>query len=402
MNRRHRVLVVAPWIPYPLRSGGTYRVFNILRALSRHPAVDVTLLAPASPGDAIGIATLSDFGVSITTVPARSRRRSPVVYLNDLLSARPSTMVENQSRLKAALPGVIKQRSIDILQIEFLALAHLVAAVDTTVPRCLTAHFPAHETYARNASLPQDDIIARSLTRLDAKKLRRYEGNMYRLYDRIFVVSAEDGNMMPRLAGEARYVVAPNGVDLDYFAPSPHRNRSSEQRTVVSACSFQNSANLDGVKYFLREVWPLVLVGYPRARYQIIGRKIPQSVVSLAAASRGVDVVGEVDDIRPYFHAADASLVIMRAGGGSKIRLVTSLALGVPVVATSLGAEGIDITGLGDVRVSDSAEGLAMHVSYFLERDAGPSPLLRQRAVESYSWERTVDVMVTTYDELRT
>jgi polysaccharide biosynthesis protein PslH len=112
---------------------------------------------------------------------------------------------------------------------------------------------------------------------------------------------------------------------------------------VVFTGSMDWEANIDGVTHFLDDVWPLVLRHMPQARFVVVGRRPPASLVARAQALSGVSFTGFVDDVRPYVHAAHAFVIPLRVGGGTRIKAFEAMALGCPVMSTTIGIEGLDV-----------------------------------------------------------
>ena len=133
-------------------------------------------------------------------------------------------------------------------------------------------------------------------------------------------------------------------------------------------------ANIDGVTHFLDDVWPLILREMPQARFVVVGRRPPASLVARAQGLSGVSFTGFVDDVRPYVHAAHAFIIPLRVGGGTRIKAFEAMALGCPVVSTSIGIEGLDVTPDRHYLLRDAATDQADAVLTLL-RDAA----LRER-----------------------
>jgi glycosyltransferase involved in cell wall biosynthesis len=219
-------------------------------------------------------------------------------------------------------------------------------------------------------------------------------------FSRVFVTSEQDRRLLSPVSPEASMVVANNGVDTDFYRSSRSEEKN-ESRLLVSTCSFKTDTNIDSVVWFIDEVWPLILRKEPEARYEVIGYDPPSVVQEAAARSEGVTVVGGVDDVRPYMDRAAASLITMRAGSGTKIRALTSLAMGCPIVATPLGAEGLQAGDDEGVFVGESPEALASLAAHLLDTGAPRTTRRHARAYveQHHSWKKAVDTMRITYEE---
>ncbi len=133
-------------------------------------------------------------------------------------------------------------------------------------------------------------------------------------------------------------LVVPNGVDLDRF---PRRAAAPAGEFVVFVGDLSWPPNADGVRWFLREVWPRVRILRPDARAEIVGRAAPPDLAGLAGPAAAL--LGEGGDARAHWARAAVAAVPLRAGGGTRLKILEAAAAGVPVVATSIGAEGLEL-----------------------------------------------------------
>ena len=145
--------------------------------------------------------------------------------------------------------------------------------------------------------------------------------------------------------------------------------------------------NVDGVLYFLREIWPRIATARPQARCKIVGARPPPSVLELAGPR--TEITGLVDDLRPHLAAAAALVVPLRIGGGTRLKIVEGMAMCKAIVSTTLGAEGIDAVPDRDILIADDAERFAASVIRLLDHPdlaARVGHSARQVAVERYAW----------------
>jgi glycosyltransferase involved in cell wall biosynthesis len=158
-------------------------------------------------------------------------------------------------------------------------------------------------------------------------------------------------------------------------------------------------ANIDGAVSFAREVWPQLRERKPELIFTIVGRDPAPEVCELASIP-GIEVTGTVDDVRPYYREAIAAVVPLKVGGGSRLKILEAMAAGVPVVSTTLGAEGLEVTDDKNILIADPTEKMVEAIIKLIEqpeqrkqlREAGRT-LISNR----YDWARVGESLFKCY-----
>jgi glycosyltransferase involved in cell wall biosynthesis len=271
----------------------------------------------------------------------------------------------------------------DVCVFDFVHSAVLLPKDHTGSSVCFTHNveaeiFKRHATNARNPAM-------RRIWRSQHGKMRRFEAVALRRFSSVLAVSDRDARHFRDHLGVSSVHVIPTGVDLDFFGwrePSPVSADSPP--TVVFTGSMDWEANIDAVRHFLDDVWPLVISKLPEARFLVVGRRPPPWLVTAAKSSR-VHVTGFVDDVRPYVHRAHVFVIPLRVGGGTRIKAFEAMAMGCPVVSTSIGIEGLDVIDGEHFVRRDSPTGQAQAIVELLSDASRRSSLSRdaRRYVES-------------------
>jgi glycosyltransferase involved in cell wall biosynthesis len=230
-------------------------------------------------------------------------------------------------------------------------------------------------------------------------KHARYVADLLRQHDGCTVVSEREYGLVKQIAPESLKVrVVPNGVDLahldgNFGAPLPG--------TLIYTGALTYSANLDAMRYFVGEILPLIVVQQPDVKLAITG-SIADIPADQLPAHPCVDFTGYLPDIRPAVAQSTVSVVPLRVGGGTRLKILESLALGTPVVTTSKGLEGLDIAAGEGVLIADEPEDFAEAVLRVLQDAALRSDLSRdgRRAVQQYDWARVGPQLVRFVAEL--
>jgi glycosyltransferase involved in cell wall biosynthesis len=174
------------------------------------------------------------------------------------------------------------------------------------------------------------------------RKMRRFEATTLQSYDSVVAVSNRDRDYFRREYGVGASTI-PTGVDLDYFAFHP-ATEAAGPPVITFTASMDSLANIDGVRWFMDEVWPLIVRDVPDVQMRIIGRN-PDAGLVAEAKKRSLrwTFTGYVDDVRPHLEGASAYVIPLRVGGGTRIKAYEAMAFGLPTVSTAIGIEGLNL-----------------------------------------------------------
>jgi polysaccharide biosynthesis protein PslH len=377
---RPRLAFVSPSFLFPNDTGGRIRTTNVLRGL-KDGAFEVTLIGPANAQEQLEwsrqLRTVCDSFVAWKPKSHRQRWQRAL----DLLDALPVNVVADRT-----VSGVqtvrrsLAQGRFDVVVFDFVHAAVLRPDGMDGATVCFTHNVEA-EIFARHAEQASNPLMRR-IWKSQHAKMRRFEREALRGFTSVVAVSERDGAQLRSQCGLSSVATIPTGVDLDFFgyAPGPPVD-SRHPPTVVFTGSMDWDANVDGVRHFLAEAWPLIRAERPEAQFIIVGRKPPAALVEQAKALRGVRCTGFVDDVRLYVQAAHAFVIPLRVGGGTRIKAFEAMAMGCPVVSTSIGIEGLDVAPDRHFLLCDDAPAQARAI-LTLFRDAALRQELAQRARE--------------------
>jgi glycosyltransferase involved in cell wall biosynthesis len=379
-------VALADRLPFPLDSGYSVRVFHLIREIASR--IDTTLVV-FHPDDSNGV--LDEFRsavggrLSVVTVPP-PRRYSPLRLALGVLSRRPIQAWNTRSRaFEKALKRVVREDGCDIgvafctFMFPYLerVSSELYTVVDTQnidsvvmqryVPRL---HGPHRRAYAR----------------LTARKLEGFERKIFRRANQVWVCSKEERSQLRRrdLLSDVR--VIPNGVNVQSFAREPRTSPAKGRLLFFGNLDY--FPNVDAVQYLLSEIFPQVRSAHPDAELHIVGRG-GAALAQLGAGREGVRFVGAVPDIYAAIAEAEVVVVPLRVGGGTRLKILETLAVGRPVVSTSIGAEGLAVTAGKDLLIEDDPAAFASAVVQMLE-DGGLGERIgingQRRVREAFDW----------------
>ena len=194
--------------------------------------------------------------------------------------------------------------------------------------------------------------------------------------------------------------MTPTGVDLARFrtgAPDP----GAAEPLVVFVGSMDWEPNEDGMLWFHEEVWPQVRTAVPSARLRIVGRSPPPAIAQLAGGA--IEVTGTVPSVIEHLHAAAVVIVPLRIGGGTRLKIYEAMAARRPVVATRVGAEGLDYRAGEDILIADAPGEFANAVIGLLHDPVRRSSvgLAAERRAAMYDWPNVVGAFAATLRDLR-
>jgi glycosyltransferase involved in cell wall biosynthesis len=376
------ILIVSAQFPYPPRSGFSTRVYQLARQLSaRH---EVTLLSYAFPHERDGVASLatqmSVRAVEWTAPPAINKRATQALTI---ASRRPYYCRDIYSEnMQQAIDDVCSTGSFDAVQVESSFLCDF--RFPRTAQLVIDEHNVEYEVFQR-MSEGERSLPRRAFNRLEYLRCRRFEQAWWRRANACVVTSERELPTVRASAPGTPVAVVPNAVDLDYFTPS---DTPVEPHTIVFNGILTYRPNVDAAHFLIDEVWPLVRDRYPDARLTLVGRS--DGVDTRSLMKPGVELLGEVPDIRPYIRRAAVVAVPVRIGGGTRLKVVEALAMGKVTVSTALGCEGLAVHDREHLLIADDAVAFAGRIfDVFESPDLGQSLGQEGRRLiqDNYSWD---------------
>jgi glycosyltransferase involved in cell wall biosynthesis len=223
--------------------------------------------------------------------------------------------------------------------------------------------------------------------KMQLAKMKAYEGKICRAVRHVVAVSEIDAAKFKRMYGIESVSSISTGVDVDYFAP---RRGDFPVSDMVFCGSMDSLPNVDAVEYFLAEVFPLIRNRLPGATFMIAGRSPDARVLKAAQGLPGVSISGTVEDVRPYLWGSKISIVPIRIGSGTRLKIYECMAAGISVVSTTVGAEGLSYEDGADIVIEDDPAGFADACVRLLTQDAARRAIANRalaRMQAMNSWE---------------
>ena len=358
MSRR-RLLFVSPQFLFPLDAGGKIRTANILRGMKGR-AFEITLLSPAVAGNSDTWRDELD-GVADRFVgwpdPTKGWR-GKVQRLSSVLHPLPVTVAVDLSRAASALVRRELAQGYDVVVFDYVHAAIFKPTVCATPSVCLTHNVEA-EILARHGSIDSRAYM-RLLWQSQHGKMERFERAALAGFDVVVAISERDAQMFRDDYGLGNVRDIPTAVDLDFFPYEAPAAAIAEEPLVSFTGSMNSRANVNGIEWFIDRIWPRIAAAQPRAHCVVVGKNPPDSLVARARdAGHRIEFTGFVDDVRPHMRGADVSVIPLLVGGGTRIKAYEAMAMGIPIVSTTLGIEGLPVRDGEHLCLADEPDAFA-------------------------------------------
>jgi glycosyltransferase involved in cell wall biosynthesis len=359
-----KVLQLSNKIPYPEKDGGAIAINAISEGLLQ-AGVEVKLLAMNTKKHFIDIDSIHGKFRSERHFEAVTMDTSvkPVNALLALLSGKSYNISRFKSeKFGKKLTEILQKEKFDIIHLEGLYLAPYLSLIRqyTKAPVILRAHNVEWKIWQKLASEEKNKLKRQYLIKL-AKQLKKYEEKAINLFDGIAAITNNDVNEFKQTGCKTPMLNIPFGIDISKYSPS--ESKSPDSLFFIGALDWL--PNLQGLDWFLKNVWGNVHAEFPHVKFHVAGRKMPESLKKNTYPC--VVFHGEVENAKTFIAEHNIMIVPLLAGSGVRIKIIEGMALGKPVITTGAGIDGIECVLGKDVLVENSPEGFAEAVNSCLD-----------------------------------
>lgn len=397
-----KILVLDEFLCYPVDSGKKVRTYNLLRQLAARHQITLLCFVWGDAREREGIDHLRSIGIEIVTISRGNPAKSGVAFywklFTNLFSRLPYIVAGHfSSAYRDRLAQLIADKKPDLLLAEWSPYAVYLKEY-SHIPRVAVAH-NIESSIWRGYVEKSESRIRRTYVGLQYRKVVRFEHEIFGWLEGLITVSPVEQEQVQRDYPGLKVALVDNGVDTEYFAPSP----SVREECLVSFTgSMDWRPNQDGIEYFIRTILPLLRAHVPEVTLLTIGRRPPEWLVALGK-EHAVEFTGSVADVRPDMRRTAVSIVPLRIGGGSRLKILEAFAMEKAVVSTALGAEGLAVTPGKHLLIADDPQAFAGAVARLL-RDPSERRRLgtagRALVTEKYQWDRLAVSMSSFLEEL--
>ncbi|MBY0374910.1 MAG: glycosyltransferase [Bryobacteraceae bacterium] len=374
---------------HPTTRGGQIRTLEMLRRL--HRKHEVHYVALAGPEDQEGIERAGEYSSFSYPVPHQVVSKTSLAFAGQLIGGLFSELPVAVSRyqsgaMRQRIAALTAQHRFDGVVCDFLFPAPSLPSglLGGAVLFQHNVEAMIWQRHAEHAATPLHGWYFRG----QARRMLAYEGSICRQARRVIAVSEPDARAFERLYGCQGVRAVSTGVDVDFFRPP--EPPPPPQYDLVFLGSMDWMPNSEGMRWFVESVWPLITARRPDARLAIVGRRPGPEIEALGQADARITVSGTVPDVRPWLHASRVSIVPLRIGGGTRLKIYEAMAAGVPVVSTTIGAEGLAVEPGRHLEIADDPAALAAACERLLaqpEQAAALAAAARRHIEAHYSWE---------------
>jgi glycosyltransferase involved in cell wall biosynthesis len=402
-----RVLYLSQLVPYPPDSGAKVRQYFALRYLTQRHTV--TLVAFARDDDMPeAIEHLKTFCKDVHTVSMkRTRMRDLMALTGSWMSSgsfiiRRDTVPEMVMRVENELLSGYDLVHADQLWMAQYALLAEDLAREGRIKRprlVLDEHNACYQIFQRLAQGAANPLTRAALER-EWRALQRYEAQACARFNHVVTVTEEDRAILQGMVNELTPAQGEAKRRPTAFSTIPICVDTQEVQAVKPAAGSLDvlhlgtmfwPPNVEGVQWFGREVWTKVREQLPEATFTVVGKNPPDAIRALESQDLGVTVTGYVPDPQPYLERAGAFIVPLFSAGGMRVKIVDAWRWGLPIVSTTIGAEGLRYLDGENILIADDAEAFAAALKRVLQ-DEDLNRRLRENGrrwvEEQYDWQR--------------
>lgn len=382
-----KILMLTPYLPYPLLSGGQIRTYNLLKNLSsKHEITLFSLIKDGEEKEHLG--KLEKFCHKIEVF---KRTSSPWELRNILRAAFTlypflvTRNLVNETRHKVS--GEIASGNYDLIHAETFYMMPNIPVTD--IPVILveqTIEYLGYQSYASASKL----WPVKPLLYIDIAKIKYWEKHYWETCSHLITMSEDDKQFIKSIAPGVKNIdVVANGVDTLWF--DQVKKRLPGDPTVLFVGTFKWLPNSEAVEFIVKEVWPLIKARLPNAKLWIVGNSPTEKVFALEKRDPSIKVTGGIPDIRDAFAGAHVLLAPVFSGKGTRYKILEAMATGTPAVGTSIAVEGLNITPGEHAMVANTAQDMAMAVVKLIANKSLRERLARNGksfVFENYDWKK--------------
>lgn len=392
-----KILMITPYLPYPLVSGGQIRTYNLLKNLSsKHKITLVSFIR--EPKEKQYLKDLKPYCEEIL-VYQRRKAWSPLNIILAAITPYPFLVsIYLSLSLRNDISDLLANENFDLIHAEtFYVMPNIP---QTKVPIFLVEQVIEYLVYQRYVEgLPFWLIFLKPFLEFDVAKIKHWEKHYWTKAKRLAAMSQDDKDFIEEINPDLKVDVVANGVDTQYFANI--KKRQTVQPTVLFVGNFKWLPNRDAAQFLVKDIWPHIKSQIKDAKLWIVGRNPTQELKNYQSIDICIDE--GVDDIRTAYGNSDVLVAPIRNGRGTKYKILEAMATKTPIVGTPLATEGINIEAGKEAYVASSAKDLATKTVLLLKNPKKSKDLAENAyklVSQDYNWKKISDRLDEVYRDV--
>lgn len=391
-----KVLMLTPYLPYPLLTGGQTRSYNLIKRLSSlgHEITLFCLVKSDSERKYVG--ELQKF---CKEVQVFNRSKKPWTIENVLktgFSLYPFLVIRNWANgEKSVIAGKLKTKKFDLIHAETFYVMPHIPKINTPILLVeQTIEYLVYRHYADS----QHNLFLKPLLYFDVLKMKYWEKRFWDESNKVAAMSLEDKKIMLSQLPDLDVDIVPNGVDSEFFGKSIAKR--SKEPIILYLGNFTWLQNREAVEVLVKKIWPKIKADVPQAKLWIIGKDAQKFFPGLATDDIRVEEVG---DVREVYQRASVLVAPIYGGGGTRYKNFEAFASGLPVVTTSIGIGGIDAKDGVHVIVRDKPGEVAEAAVKMLKNPAEAKKIAeaaKQLVKEKFDWDPIARNLSRIYEKM--
>lgn len=389
-KERLNILFFTPYVPYPLTSGINQRVYNLFKELCRYHDVTIVSLTEQHEADSVYLSAFEQTAKGVFFLPFS--HKPWMKFTERLLIKIPNTIMHwfDESVVKE-LSKIFSEVSPDLIYVEDICLAPYLEEIKPQARVVFDRSRVDLSFQMESKEFREANFLRKIADSEQFSKLLKYEKYLATKYKYQVVCSDDDCNYLhANIDKKLNICIIQNGVDDEYFFPDDKLLRDDKEINLTFSGVMNYQPNVDAMKWFAAEILPKVRKSFPAIKTYCVGKN-PTAEIAKIMTQNDVMLTGFVEDMRLWYMNSTIFIAPIRIGGGTRLKIVEAMAMGKPVISTSIGAQGLKFISGKDLFLSDDADEFSENIIMLLN-DPELREIIakqgRQSVLERYTWEK--------------
>lgn len=393
-----KILILTPYLPYPLLSGGQIRTYNLLKQLSKKHKITLFALIK-DERERQYVQELEKYCYKIRVFKRSAKPFTLKNVIKTCFSSFPFLVIRNYVKnLTKAIQEELKKDDYDLIHAEtFYMMPHIK---DSKLPIILveqTIEYLGYQNF-----IDKKNFFLKKILQIDVNKIKKWENYYWQNCQKLIAMSPDDRDFLIKyVANKKKVDVVENGVDVGWF--DLKKKNLPKTKTILFVGTFKWLPNREAVDFLVEKVWPLIKREIKDVKLWIVGNQPTKKVLSLPQKDAQIQVTGNIPDIRDAFLGSHVLLAPIFSGKGTRYKILEALASDLAVVATPTAVEGLSLKNNSQVLIGRNPDELAQLTTKILNDSAKRKSMATQGkkfVKEFFSWSLIAEKLNQLYLEI--